>query len=218
MEGKIIVMLGAPGAGKGTQARQLQDKYSLPQISTGDILRAMAKSENDLGRQIRETQAAGKLVSDDILAEVVSARTNEADCSHGYILDGYPRTLNQAAQLEELAKKQERHILVINVEVEHDLLMKRLTGRRTCSGQGCGEIYNIYFKAPKSEGVCDLCGSALGHRSDDQPEAIKKRLDEYHKNTSPLIDHYKNSHCLVSVDGTKDPDEVFAELSKAVSA
>lgn len=211
-------MLGAPGAGKGTQARQLQDKYHLPQISTGDILRAMAKSENDLGRQIRETQSAGKLVSDDILAEVVSARTNENDCANGYILDGYPRTLNQAAQLENLAKNQHRNILVINVEVEHDLLMQRLTGRRTCSNKNCGEIYNIYFKAPKSEGVCDLCTSALGHRSDDKPEAIEKRLDEYHKNTSPLIDHYKNSNCLVSVDGTKDPDEVFAELSKAVSA
>ena len=152
---KIVVLLGAPGAGKGTQARMLQEKFGWPQISTGDILRAMAKSDTALGQQIRDTQAAGKLVSDEILSDVVRVRTSEKDCDHGYILDGYPRTLNQASQLEALAAEQNRSVVVVNVDVDHDVLMKRLTGRRTCSG--CGEIYNVYFKPPKQDGICDIC-------------------------------------------------------------
>lgn len=208
-------MLGAPGAGKGTQARRLQDKFRWPQISTGDILRAMAKSDTPLGLQIRETQAAGKLVSDEILAEVVAKRTAEKDCAGGFILDGYPRTLNQADQLEGLAKTQGRPVVVVNVDVDHDVLLKRLTGRRTCSG--CGEIYNVYFKTTRQEGVCDNCGKALTQRSDDRPEAIEKRLEEYEKNTAPLIEYYKKSGRLITVDGTADPDKVFDTLARVVS-
>jgi adenylate kinase len=215
-EGKIVVLLGAPGAGKGTQARMLQEKFAWPQISTGDILRAMAKSDTPLGRQIRETQAAGKLVSDEILADVVRARTAEKDCAGGYILDGYPRTERQAKQLEELALQQKREIIVVSVDVDHDELMKRLTGRRTCSV--CGEIYNIYFKAPKVQDECDLDGSQLTHRADDNPESIQKRLDEYRQKTAPLIDYYTRNGKLISLDGAKDPDKVFDELCRALGA
>lgn len=208
--GRIIVMLGAPGSGKGTQAKQLQDKFSIPQISTGDILRAIAKEATPLAKQIRQTQAAGKLVSDDILLEVVKERTEKQDCNNGFILDGYPRTIVQAKQLEVLAFEQKREIKVINVEVLDDLLLKRLTGRRNCSF--CGEIYNIYFKASKIDNVCDNCGKALTHRNDDNIESIAKRLQEYQKNTSPLIDYYRKQNCLFVVNGTKSPDEVFGIL------
>jgi adenylate kinase len=209
---KIVVLLGSPGAGKGTQARKLHEKFNWPQISTGDILRSMAKSDTPLGRQIRETQAAGKLVSDEILADVVRTRTAESDCRGGYILDGYPRTLKQTAQLDDLAREQNRDVIVVNVDLDHDILLKRLTGRSTCSN--CGEIYNIFFKAPKQEGVCDICKGHLTQRADDQPAAIEKRLEEYHRNTAPLIDHYIESKQLITVDGAKDPEKVFEELCR----
>jgi adenylate kinase len=203
-------MLGAPGAGKGTQARQLEEKFHIPQISTGDILRGIAKENTPLGEKVREVQAAGKLVSDDILAEIVNQRTSKEDCNIGFILDGYPRTLNQAKQLETIAKKQNKDVLVISVDVLDDLLLKRLTGRRSCPS--CGEIYNVYYKAPKNENTCDLCNKVLVHRSDDKPEAIEKRLQEYHKNTTPLISFYKEKGCLLSIDGTQPPDRVFEML------
>ncbi|KAF0190292.1 MAG: adenylate kinase [bacterium] len=150
---KIIVMLGPPGSGKGTQAKQLQEKFSIPQISTGDILRSIAKETTLLAQQIRETQASGKLVSDEILIQLVTERTEKEDCKNGFILDGYPRTLGQANQLEELAASQKREIKVINVDILDDLLLKRLTGRRSCPS--CGEIYNIYFKPPSFDNLCD---------------------------------------------------------------
>src|ERR1043165_885809 len=143
---KIIVMMGAPGAGKGTQARLLAEKFGYPQISTGDILRQMAKEETPLGREIRETQAAGRLVSDEVLAEVILARTSQPDCRDGYVLDGFPRTLDQVRLLEDLAKRQRKEICVIKVVVPRPSLMKRLTGRRTCTH--CGEIYNIFLRPP----------------------------------------------------------------------
>ncbi len=209
--GKIIVILGAPGSGKGTQAKRLQEKFSVPQISTGDILRAIAKEGFSLlAEQIRETQAAGKLVSDEILIQVVSERTQKEDCKKGFILDGYPRTLGQAQQLEGLALSQEREIKVVNVDILDSLLLKRLTGRRSCPS--CGEIYNIYFKPPKSNNICDHCSEFLIHRSDDNLESINKRLQEYRKNTEPLIDYYKKHQCLSSIDGTQSPDEVFELL------
>ncbi|MBI4852625.1 MAG: adenylate kinase [Acidobacteria bacterium] len=205
--GKIIVMLGAPGSGKGTQAKQLQDKFSIPQISTGDILRALAKEDAPLSKQIRETQAAGKLVSDDILLEVVNQRTKKEDCKNGFILDGYPRTIVQAGQLEGLVTEQNRELKVINIEILDDLLLKRLTGRRSCSF--CAEIYNVYFKPSKSDNLCDKCGRNLIHRSDDNAESIEKRLQEYHKNTAPLIKYYNDKNCLSTVDGAKPAEEVF---------
>jgi adenylate kinase len=214
-KGKIVVMLGAPGAGKGTQARMLQERYTWPQISTGDILRTMAKSDTALGQQIRDIQADGKLVSDEILADVVRMRTSENDCANGYILDGYPRTLVQANQLELLADEQQHTIIVINVSVDDEILMKRLTGRRTCIG--CGEIYNIYFKPPKRKDFCDLCGKDLMQRADDQPEPIGRRLQVYHQLTSPLIYYYQQSERLFSIDGSQDLDTVFSQLCHIIA-
>jgi adenylate kinase len=214
--GKIVVLLGGPGVGKGTQARMLQEKFNWPQISTGDILRQMAKSDTPLGHEIRQTQAAGKLVSDEILADVVRARTSEEDCKGGYILDGYPRTLKQAEQLEQLAKEQNRDVVKVSLDVDHDLLLKRLTGRRTCST--CGEIYNVHFKPPRQEGVCDIDQGTLTQRADDRPEAIEKRLEEYHQKTADVVDHYTKKKELISVDGSKEPEEVFKDLSRAVGA
>lgn len=209
---KIIVMLGAPGAGKGTQARQLEEKFHIPQISTGDILRGIAKENTELGEKVREIQASGKLVSDEILMEIVTERTNREDCKTGFILDGYPRTLKQAEQLEIIAKAQSKEVIVISVNVLDEMLLKRLTGRRSCSG--CGEIYNVYYKPPKQDNLCDLCNKPLIHRSDDKLEAIEKRLQEYHKNTAPLISYYKEKSCLISVDGTQPPEQVFEALCK----
>src|SRR5262245_2251773 len=196
---KIIVIIGAPGAGKGTQSRLLSEKYGYPQISTGDILREMGRADTPLGRKVKETMAAGRLVSDEILAEVIRARTAQPDCVNGYILDGYPRTLNQAQQLEELASKQGKEIRLARIVVPEDVLFKRLTGRRACPI--CGEIYNIYLRPPKVDEICDLDGAALTKRSDDNPESVSRRFEEYQRSTAPLIDYYSQSGRLIEIDG-----------------
>jgi adenylate kinase len=211
---KIIVIIGAPGAGKGTQSRLLSEKYGYPQISTGDILREMGRADTPLGRQVKETMATGRLVSDEILAEVIRARTSQSDCANGYILDGYPRTLNQAHQLEELASKQGKQVRLARVIVSEDVLFKRLTGRRACPV--CGEIYNIYFRPPKVDGICDLDGAALTQRSDDNPESVSKRFEEYQRSTAPLIDYYRQSGRLIEIDGELPVNEVFDKLLAAV--
>ncbi|HEU0185565.1 MAG TPA: adenylate kinase [Blastocatellia bacterium] len=211
---KIIVIIGAPGAGKGTQSRLLSEKYGYPQISTGDILRGMARADTPLGLKVRETMAAGRLVSDEILAEVIRERTSQSDCANGYILDGYPRTLNQANQLEELASKQGKQILLARIDVSEDVLFKRMTGRRACPV--CGEIYNIYFRPPKVDGVCDLDGAALTQRSDDNPESVIRRLEEYKQSTAPLIDYYRQSGRLIELDGEAPVNEVFDKLLAAI--
>ncbi|MGE0129350.1 MAG: adenylate kinase [Blastocatellales bacterium] len=211
---KIIVMIGAPGAGKGTQSRLLSEKYGYPQISTGDILREMAHADTPLGQKIKETMAAGQLVSDEILGEVILTRTSQPDCKNGYILDGYPRTLNQAHLLEELAQKQRKQVHLARVVVSEEALFKRLTGRRTCSK--CGEIYNIYFRSPKVEGVCDLDGATLTQRSDDNPESVSRRFEEYRLSTAPLIDYYRQSGRLIEVDGELPVSEVFEKLCAVI--
>jgi len=213
---KIIVIIGAPGAGKGTQSRLLSEKYGYPQISTGDILREMAQADTPLGRKIKETMATGKLVSDEILAEVILARTSQPDCQEGYILDGYPRTLEQAHLLEELARKQHKSVVFMRVGVREETLFKRLTGRRTCAK--CGEIYNVYLRPPKIEGVCDLDGAPLTHRSDDNPESVSKRLEEYRQSTAPLIDYYRESGRLVEVDGELPVEGVFEKLRGVIES
>ncbi|MCI0660756.1 MAG: nucleoside monophosphate kinase, partial [Acidobacteria bacterium] len=185
---KIIVMIGAPGAGKGTQARLLSEKYGYPQISTGDILRAMANADTPLGHEIKETIASGNLVSDEVLAQVIKDRISSEDCTAGFILDGYPRTLDQARLLDELADQQNKDILLVHVIVDEELLFKRLTGRRVCTK--CGEIYNIYFRSPKRDGFCDLDGAPLIQRSDDTSETVNRRLEAYKISTAPLIDYY----------------------------
>jgi adenylate kinase len=167
-----------------------------------------------LGRKVKETMAAGLLVSDEILAEVIRARTSQSDCANGYILDGYPRTLNQAHQLEELASKQEMEIRLARIVVPEDVLFKRLTGRRACPI--CGEIYNIYFRPPKVDEICDSDGAALTKRSDDNPESVSKRFEEYQRSTAPLIDYYRQSGRLIEIDGELPVNKVFDKLLTAI--
>ncbi|HZS05751.1 MAG TPA: adenylate kinase [Blastocatellia bacterium] len=211
----ILVIMGAPGVGKGTQARLLAEKLGCPQISTGDILREMAKAETPLGQQIRATQAAGRLVSDEVLAEVIRTRTSQPDCANGYILDGYPRTLNQARSLEDLAREQGREIRVIKLNVQLDALMQRLTGRRTCPT--CGEIYNIHLKPPRQEGLCDRDGTPLAHRSDDKEETVLTRVTTYENATKPLTEHYEQSGRLIKINAEREVAEVFQELRAAAT-
>jgi len=213
---KIIVLMGAPGAGKGTQARLLEERVGLPQISTGDMFRALAKAETALAEEVRVVQAAGKLISDDLVIRVVHERTNREDCKRGYILDGFPRTTAQALMLEKLAVEQGNKICAVLVDVPYELLEQRAIGRRSCPV--CGEIYNIYFKPPVTEGVCDIHPEAqLNHRADDTSEKIKVRLETYERETRPLLDYYAESKRLHRIDGTRDTVAVYADIEKLVN-
>jgi adenylate kinase len=174
----------------------------------------MARASTPLGRRIKETMAAGELVSDEILAEVILTRTSQPDCNDGYILDGYPRTLNQAHLLEELALKQGKQVHLARIVVSEEALFNRLTGRRACPA--CGEIYNIHFRPPKVEGVCDLDGAPLTQRSDDTPEAVSRRFEEYRRSTAPLIDYYQQSGRLIELNGERPVSEVFNQLCAVI--
>src|SRR5262249_8509596 len=211
---KIIVIIGAPGAGKGTQSRLLSEKYGYPQISTGDILREMARADTPLGRKIKETMAAGRLVGDEILAEVIRTRTSQPDCNNGYILDGYPRTLDQARLLEELATKQGKKKIFVRIVVSEEELVMRLTSRLVCDR--CGRSYNLVSSPTKIEGVCDLDGAPLTQRSDDNLESLSKRFEEYRKSTAPLIDYYRESGRLIELNGELPESEVFEKLCAAI--
>lgn len=212
---KIIVLIGAPGAGKGTQARLLQERRGIPQISTGDMFREMKTLDTRLAREVQEIMASGKLISDDITYKIVQDRTSRDDCRNGYILDGYPRTAVQAAQLEDLAKEQGLEIQAIEVDVPRDELMRRLTGRRSCSV--CGEIYNIYSKPPRADNVCDFHPETqLTHRADDNEESVSTRLATYDEQTAPLLEYYRSSSRLEKVDGTGDVEEIYSALEKLV--
>ncbi|MEP7148911.1 MAG: adenylate kinase [Acidobacteriota bacterium] len=213
--GKIIVLIGAPGAGKGTQARLLQERLGIPQISTGDMFREMKTLDTLLARQVQEIMAAGKLISDEVTYEIVKARTSRDDCRDGYILDGYPRTDVQAAQLEDLAKEQGFGIQAIEVDIPRDELMKRLTGRRSCPV--CGEIYNVYSKPPKRDNACDLHPETqLTHRADDNEESVSTRLATYDEQTRPLLDYYGSSGRLGHVDGTGDVEQINSEMQRLI--
>ena len=214
--GKIIVLIGAPGAGKGTQARLLQERLGIPQISTGDMFREMKTLDTPLAREVQEIMASGKLISDDITYKIVKDRTSREDCRNGYILDGYPRTAVQAAQLEELANEQGFEIRAIEVDVPRDELMKRLTGRRSCPI--CGEIYNVYSKPPKSDNVCDFHPETqLTHRADDNEESVSTRLATYDEQTKPLLDYYTRSGRLNKVDGTGELEQIYSQLASLVN-
>jgi adenylate kinase len=213
---KIIVLMGAPGAGKGTQARLLQERRGLPQISTGDMFRALLKTETPLAEELRPILSAGAFVPDELTIRVVRERTAQPDCRSGYVLDGFPRTTAQAEMLEALAAEQGHTLGAVMVDVPFDILEKRVTGRRNCPV--CGEIYNVYFKPPKSDEVCDLHPDVrLNHRADDNAETIKTRLLNYDRNTRPLLDYYEKTGRLVRVDGTRDVEVIYADVEKAVS-
>jgi adenylate kinase len=210
---KIIVLIGAPGAGKGTQARLLQERRSIPQISTGDMFREMKGSDSPLAREVQAVMAAGQLVSDDLTFQIVKERTSREAGS--YILDGYPRTAVQAADLEELAKAQGREIQVLLIDVPLDDLEKRMTGRRSCPV--CGEIYNIYFRPPATDGFCDFHPETkLDHRADDYEEKVKVRLATYEEKTKPLIDYFEKTGRLQRVDGTGSVESIYSGLDKLI--
>jgi adenylate kinase len=212
---KIIVLIGAPGAGKGTQARLLDERKGIPQISTGDLFREMKKSDTPLAREVQATMASGKLISDELTLEIVKDRTSREDTKGTYLLDGYPRTAVQAAQLEALAKEQGKEIQAIEVDVPRDELMKRLTGRRSCPV--CGEIYNIYSKPPKNDNVCDFHpDTPLTHRADDNEESVATRQATYDELTEPLLDYYEKSGRLKKVSGEGSLEEIYSELEKLI--
>lgn len=212
---KILVLIGAPGAGKGTQARLLSERLGVPHISTGDMFREMKTLDTPLAREVRETMAAGKLISDDLTYKIVRERTSREDCKNGYILDGYPRTAVQAKQLDELAAEQKKDLMAIEIFVPRDELTRRLTGRRSCPV--CGEIYNIYSKPPKHDNVCDFHPDAqLIQREDDNEKSVSTRLATYEELTKPLIDFYGEQGLLKRVDGTRDMESVFEEIVKLI--
>jgi adenylate kinase len=212
---KTIVLMGAPGAGKGTQARLLQERLGLPQISTGDMFRALLKTETPLAEELRPILSAGALVPDELTIRIVRERTAQGDCRDGYVLDGFPRTPAQAEMLEALAAEQGHALGAVMVDVPFEILEKRVTGRRTCPV--CGEIYNVYFKPPARDEVCDLHpDTRLGRRADDNAETIKTRLVNYDRNTRPLLDYYEKTGRLVRVDGTRDAEAIYADIEKAV--
>jgi adenylate kinase len=214
---KIIVLMGAPGAGKGTQARLLEERLGLPQISTGDMFRALKEERTPLAEEVQAIMKSGKLVPDDVTIRVVQERTGREDAKHGYILDGFPRTAAQAAMLEKLAVEQGKRILPILIDVPFDLLEKRTTGRRICPV--CGEIYNVYLKPPKTDNVCDLHPEAqLIHRADDTPEKTRVRLETYREQTQPLLDYYAANNLLRKVDGTREPEAIYADIEKIVKS
>ncbi len=210
---KIIVLIGAPGAGKGTQARLLNERRGIPQISTGDMFREMKKADTPLAREVQEIMASGKLISDELTYKIVRERTSKEDTAGTYVLDGYPRTAVQAEQLEDLAKEQGKEILAIEVDVPREELMQRLTGRRSCPD--CGEIYNIYSKAPKADGFCDFHPEAkLDHRADDMEEKVMVRLATYDEVTMPLLAYYEKSGRLKKIDGMGDMEAIYSSFEK----
>lgn len=205
-----LILLGAPGAGKGTQAQKLVDHFNVPQISTGDLLRAAVANETDLGKQANEYMTAGKLVPDEIVIGLISERLKEDDCKNGFILDGFPRTIAQADKLKEITDVD----AVVSVDVDTSILLDRLTGRRTC--KNCNAMYHLIFNQPKQEGVCDACGGELYQRSDDNEETVKSRIDTYNENTAPLIDYYKGAGKLKDVEGQGDIDGIFQNILKVL--
>jgi adenylate kinase len=212
---RIIVLLGPQGAGKGTQARLVSEMLHVPHISTGELLRDISSQDNPLGHRVAENMRAGRFVSDEVLAEVVRARTEQDDCRNGYILDGYPRNMPQVECLEKLAKEQDKKVLVINIDAPREVLLHRLGGRLTC--RSCGAVYNINSRPPKNDTVCDIDGGELYQRNDDHPESITERLRLYDKNTAPLIEYYRMTDRLVEVDGGREVEAVLDELRQIIN-
>ena len=212
-----IIMLGAPGAGKGTQAKKIADKYQIPHISTGDIFRANIKNGTELGMKAKTYMDQGLLVPDELVVDLVVDRLAQDDCANGCVLDGFPRTIPQAECLDAaLAAKGEAIDYAVDVDVPDENIINRMSGRRACVA--CGATYHIVHIPTKVEGVCDCCGESLILRDDDKPETVKKRLDVYHAQTQPLIDYYTSKNVLKSVDGTQDMEDVFQAIVDILGA
>ena len=208
-----LIMLGAPGAGKGTQAKKIAEKYTIPHISTGDIFRANIKNGTELGKKAKTFMDQGLLVPDELVVDLVVDRVNQEDCKNGYVLDGFPRTIPQAEALDRaLAAMGQKIDYAIDVEVPDENIVKRMGGRRACLN--CGATYHIVSIPTKVEGICDRCGSPVVLRDDDKPETVKKRLGVYHEQTQPLIDYYTKAGILTTVDGTIDIEDVFQTIVK----
>lgn len=209
------VLLGPPGAGKGTQATRIVEKYNVPHISTGDIFRENIKNGTELGKKAQEYMNKGELVPDDLVIEIATTRLLADDCKEGFLLDGFPRTVYQAEKLDEFLKAHGLELgVVIDIEVGKDELITRLTGRRVC--KACGASYHVVNIPPKTEGICDSCGGELFQRADDTVETVNNRIEVYNEQTMPLVDYYKNAGKLAVVDGALSLDTVFAEIVKAI--
>ena len=206
-----LIMLGAPGAGKGTQAARVAAELQIPHISTGDIFRANIKNGTELGKKAKAFMDAGKLVPDELTCDLVADRIAKDDCANGFILDGFPRTIPQAEALDKvLVSRGEKVDYAVNIDVPDEAIISRMSGRRACVT--CGATYHIQFNPPKKEGICDNCGGELILREDDKPETVKTRLNVYHEQTQPLIDFYQAKGVLVTVDGTQALDDVFKAI------
>ena len=206
-----IIMLGAPGAGKGTHAKKITEKFGIPAISTGDIFRENIKNGTELGKKAKEYMDAGNLVPDELVCDLVVDRLKQDDCKNGYILDGFPRTILQADALTAaLAKNDDAIDYALEIFIEDQAIIDRMSGRRVC--KSCGATYHVVNIPPKTEGVCDECDGELIVRDDDAPETVKKRLDVYHEQTAPLIDYYKKQGILKVIDGSKGLDTCFEEI------
>ena len=212
-----IIMLGAPGAGKGTQAKKIAAKYDIPHISTGDIFRANIKNGTELGNKAKTYMDQGLLVPDELVVDLVVDRVQQDDCKNGYVLDGFPRTIPQAEALDKaLAEFGDKIDYAIDVNVPDENIVKRMGGRRACVG--CGATYHLVYAPTKTEGICDVCGKELVLRDDDKPETVQKRLNVYHEQTQPLIDYYTKVGILKTVDGTVDINDVFAAIVEILGA
>ncbi len=211
-----IIMLGAPGAGKGTQAKMLADKFGIPHISTGDIFRMNIKEGTELGKKAKAYMDAGGLVPDELTVDLVLDRISKDDCVKGYILDGFPRTLNQAEKLTEALAESGNIDFAVNVDVPDDAIVVRMSGRRVCPS--CGASYHIVNIPTKVEGICDRCGSEVIQRADDSAETVQKRLAVYHEQTQPLIDYYKGLGLEVEIDGTQEMEKVFQDIVERLEA
>jgi len=208
----VIILLGAPGSGKGTQAKKASKEFHVPHISTGDLFRENLKNKTDLGKNANTYIAAGKLVPDGLVLDMLFDRVSSDDCKNGYFLDGFPRTIPQAAKLEEHLKNN-ANPLVIHLECSDESVIKRISGRLSC--QNCGAVYHRVFSCPKSEGICDSCGSFLIQRIDDREDIVKERLRVYNIQTKPLIEFYQNKQYFININGENSPDIVYGDLIKA---
>jgi adenylate kinase len=209
-----LILLGPPGAGKGTQAKQVAEKYKIAHISTGDIFRETAKSGSELGKKLQEYMSSGKLVPDTLVIEIVMNRLKKDDCTKGFLLDGFPRTIEQSKALDEaLAKNNNKIDRVISLDVNNEEIVKRLSSRRVCA---CGASYNLISQPPKKDEICDKCSAKLVLRADDNPQTVRKRLEVYDEQTKPLIEYYKNKKVLSSINGMNSVDTVFKDITLAL--